>query len=158
MIGFELNNCLQKIFHAPTTISFLGTYDIDKFSLPLDIDKSWLVALNSGDRHWLCMCFDAQKQKIAFLDSLAFDVANYSLNLSICLQDLFGAVNLLHLPYRIQGFETKSCGFFVIYFAHCLRSGTGFLSLFSQFSSSDFGFHEELLHDWIEQHFPHLLE
>lgn len=158
MLGYQIDFCVRYVLRKSDTFYF-GIHDLNKFILPTDLPDKWLVVLNYRAEHWVLLYGNRKKERtrIIFADSLGRDLSEYSETFSLALQDRFGADLLTHLPFPVQSWRSRLCGFYVIYWASVLAASGVFRLLYKPFSDKRLSRNDHIVTRWIKERFPTLL-
>ena len=153
MLGSVLDHCLRLIVF-PSCIDYLGVFLDDKSAMKRISEtnsKRWLLALLVDGHHWVMIA--RRGTQVLFADPLGRDVAEYSLDLSLLLQEH----SLLELPFPIQAPGSRECGKFVLYLAWLYCRFAGDLTKISRsFSQTDLVWNDRLVRSFADLHFTWL--
>lgn len=154
MRGNQLESCLRLIFTRNSRVHYLGIFDLNKFDpyTHRTIHTSSFAVLNWRNEHWVSIFTGSDF--IIFADSLGRDVSFYSQELSRKLQELCGDQRLLHFPFRIQPWHSRTCGYYLLYWAWLLSNGHSFSCLYKVFSPRRLSLNDHLITAWMRQQFP----
>lgn len=152
MWGFQLSNYLSSIFRN-SPVDYLGLFNSNEFDpfKSIERNKAYFTALNCDKSHWIALF---GKDNFVFcLDPLGKDIGVYSAELSQALQELYGAENIIHLPFRIQPLNTHTCGYFICYWAFLLVREQDFPAFYHPFSAKHLRSNNQLIVHWFSEHF-----